>query len=88
MPERIADAMRRGAMCNGSIDFLGLDWFDLAHRHLDDLRQEFGIVPKRAGIRSPGPFEPGGMTSSQWEAGHAVAHGMGVDYQPWGASPG
>lgn len=87
MPERLADAMRRGALCHGSIDFLGLDWFEFAHRQLDDLREEFGIVTKRSGIRSPGPFDPGGMTSSQWESGHAVARDQGTEYQPWGASP-
>ncbi len=87
MPERIADAMRRGALCKGSIDFLGLDWFDFAPRQLDDLREEFGIVPKRSGIRSAGPFDPGGMTSSQWERGHAAARRQAAEYQSWGASP-
>lgn len=87
MPERIADGMRRGALCRGSIDFLGLDWFELAHRQLDDLRAEFGVVPKRTGLRSPGPFDPGGMTPSQWDAGHALAQDLGADYESWGASP-
>ena len=87
MPERIADAMRRGALCRGSIDFLRLDWFELAHRQLADLREEFGIVPKRSDIRSPGPFNPGGMTSSQWDGGHAAARHLGKEYQSWGASP-
>src|SRR5262249_20539615 len=27
MAERVADAMRRGALCQGSIDFLRTDWF-------------------------------------------------------------
>jgi hypothetical protein len=87
MPERIADAMRRGACCNGSIDFLGLDWFDLADRQLDDLRVEFGIGRKRVGLHSPGPFEPGGLTASQWSAGHDAATARGEAYASWGATP-
>ncbi len=87
MPERIGDAMRRGALCRGSIDFLGLDWFELAHRELGELRAEFGIVPKRDGIGSPGPFDPGGITSSQWESGHARARQLGIPYEAWGAAP-
>jgi hypothetical protein len=88
MPERIADAMLRGARCKGSVDFLGLDWFSFAHRQLDDLRGEFGITPQRSGIHSTGPFDPGGMTASQWQGGHAAAQNRGVEYQSWGATPG
>ncbi len=86
MPERVADAMRRGALCDGSIDYLALDWFELAHRPVDDLREEFGIVPKRAGLHSPGPFDPGGMTTFQLDAGRAAAAARGVEYQSWGAT--
>ena len=87
MPERLADAMRRGAECTGSIDFLGLDWFELADRPIEDVRAEFGIGPKRAGLRSPGPFEPGGMTSYQLEAGRAAAAARGETHETWGAAP-
>ncbi len=79
--------MRRGALCNGSIDYLGLDWFELADRRMDDLRDEFGIVPKREGLRSPGPFQPGGMTAFQLEAGRAAATERGTAYESWGAEP-
>ncbi len=87
MPERVADAMRRGALCTGSIDYLGLDWFELADRQMDDLRDEFGIVAKREGLRSPGPFQPGGMTAFQLEAGRAAADERGDAYESWGAEP-
>jgi hypothetical protein len=87
MPERVADAMRRGAQCHGSIDFLGLDWFELASHPLEELRHEFGIGPKSTDIVSPGPFEPGGMTAFQLDAGRAAAAEDGRRYESWGATP-
>jgi PAS domain-containing protein len=87
MPERVADAMRRGALCRGSIDFLALDWFELAERPLGDVRDEFGIVAKSDQVASPGPFELGGMTSFQVDSGRAAAATRGVAYETWGAGP-
>jgi hypothetical protein len=87
MPERVGDAMRRGAVCRGSIDFLALDWFELAERPLADVRDEFGIVEKSEHIDSPGPFDPGGMTEYQLASGLAAAAARGVAYDAWGASP-
>ena len=87
MPERVADAMRRGALVHGSVDFLALDWFELATRPLDDLRREFGIVAKSPAISSPGPFERGGINEYQLDQGRAQAEARGTSYETWGASP-
>jgi hypothetical protein len=86
MPERLADAMRRGALCNGSIDFLAVDWFELAQLPLDQVRRDFGIVAKSPSIVSPGQFEKGGMTTYQLDAGKAYAESRRVPYESWGAS--
>lgn len=85
MPERLADAMVRGARCTGSVDFLGQDWFALADQQIHDLRTHFGIGAKRAAIVSPGPFEPGGITPFQLGSGRAAA-AAGTPYETWGAS--
>jgi hypothetical protein len=86
MPERLADGMRRGALCTGSIDFLAVDWFAIADHRLADVRDEFGVVPKAVGLSSPGPFGAGGMTTYQVAAGQADAQRRGVSYESWGAS--
>ncbi len=86
---RLGDAMRRGALCTGSIDFLRIDWFELAHLPVDDVRRHFGVVPKAAGAveqGSVGPWEPGGISPFQWEAGQALAAGSGRPYDSFGAS--
>ena len=85
MPERLADAMVRGARCSGSVDFLGQDWFALADQQIHDLRAHFGIGKKRTDIVSPGPFEPGGITTFQRESGHAASVAVGTSYETWGA---
>jgi hypothetical protein len=57
---RIADAMRRGALCtdhetgSDSIDYLRLDWFELAPLPLDDVRHRFGLTPKSAAAEAAG----------------------------------
>jgi hypothetical protein len=66
----------------------GIDWFELAPRQLDDLRDDLGVVPKRNGIGSPGPFDPGGMTASQRKGGHAAAERAHREYRSWGVSTG
>ena len=86
MPERLADAMLRGARCEGSIDFLALDWFTLASRSLGGLRSEFGITPKSPHVDSPGPFETGGINEFQLAAGRALADRQGRPYESWGAA--
>ena len=88
MPERLADAFRRGAMCTGSIDFLALDYFAMADRPIADIRREFNITPKSQVARaagSVGPFEPGGISESQLEAGRRLAESRGHAYDAHGA---
>jgi hypothetical protein len=95
MAVRVADAMRRGALCHDvvsgsdSIDFLKVDWFELAPMDLDDVRARFSLAPKsdaalRAG--SVGPRQPGGISPFQLEAGRAAARRAGRTYDAFGAS--
>ncbi len=86
---RLADAMRRGALCTGSVDFLRTDWFSLAHLPVAEARAHFGVVAKDPGAvahGSVGPWEPGGISPYQWEAGHALAERQGRPYDAYGAS--
>lgn len=95
MAQRLADALRRGALSHGldnqpDVDFLALDWFTLADQPLPDLRARFGIVPKsdkaiRAG--SVGPWQPGGISLFQHEAGRHAAAANGRSYRAYGATP-
>jgi len=85
---RLADAMRRGALCNGSVDFLRTDWFSLADRPVEDVRDHFGVVAKDPGAiahGSVGPWEPGGISRFQWEAGQALARRESRAYDAFGA---
>lgn len=89
--ERIADAMRRGALVDGSIDFLGLDWFELASLPVEEVRARFHIVakaPSAIGAGSVGPWEPGGISQFQLAQGQAQAAQRGDAYDPFGASVG
>jgi hypothetical protein len=91
MAVRVADAMRRGALCTGSIDFLRTDWFALADRTVDEVRNHFGVVPKSPAATSAGsvgPWSPGGISPFQVEAGRALAARNGRDYRPYGARSG
>jgi hypothetical protein len=86
---RLADAMRRGARCTGSIDFLRLDWFGVADLPVEDVRERLGVVDKAPGAvehGSVGPWEPGGISRFQWEAGQALAAKLGHRYDAFGAS--
>ena len=91
MAERVADALRRGALCPGSHDFLRTDWFELADLPVDEVRRRLGIPPKAAvavGAGSIGPWEPGGLTPFQEAAGRALARDEGRPYDGFGASAG
>ncbi|MEQ8718109.1 MAG: hypothetical protein RIE08_10935 [Acidimicrobiales bacterium] len=88
MPERLADAFRRGALGRGSVDYIALDYFSMAHRPLDDVRRDFGITAKSdaaVAAGSRGPFEPGGISEAQIEAGRRMAETLGRPYDAQGA---
>jgi hypothetical protein len=86
---RLADAMRRGARCTGSIDFLRIDWFAHAPLSVEEVRRQFGVLPKSSEAidqGSVGPWEPGGISPFQWQAGQALARSLGRGYDSFGAS--
>lgn len=89
MAARVADAMRRGARCEGSIDFLRVDWFAIAALDVDAARAHFGVTPKSPSAitaGSVGPWEPGGISEFQAAAGRALAAAEGGPYDAFGAS--
>ncbi len=86
---RIADAMRRGALCRdsvlgtNSIDYLHLDWFALADLPVAEARRRFGVVdksPDAVAAGSVGPWEPGGISPFQRNAGRQLAEREGRPY--------
>lgn len=84
MAVRLADAMRRGALCEGSTDFMALDWFELADRPVRVLRDELALPPKAetaVGAGSVGPWDAGGISPYQLAAGRRLAEAQGLDYQ-------
>ena len=92
---RLADAMRRGALCrdrdmaNDSIDYLRLDWFTLAALPLDEIRNRFSLQPKSPATiaaGSVGPSEPGGISPFQLAAGQVLAQRLGRAYKTYGAT--
>lgn len=94
MAVRLADALRRGALCHDdetgsdSIDFLQMDWFAVADESCDDLRARFHLVPKSPGAvdaKSFGPWEPGGISPFQMKSGRALAEARGRPYNSHGA---
>jgi hypothetical protein len=94
MATRLADGMRRGAWCSDkaggtdSIDFLRIDWFGLAHLPVSEVRERFCLRDKsQAAVAagSVGPWEPGGISPFQIEAGRAAAARDGRPYDPFGA---
>jgi hypothetical protein len=90
MAVRVADAMARGARCDGSVDFMGIDWFTLTDEPVDEVRRHFGIRPKSDEARaagSVGPWEPGGISPFQYEAGRKRAEQEGRPYDGFGAQP-
>jgi len=90
MGTRVADAMRRGARCSGSVDFLRTDWFELAALDVEEARRHFGLLAKSAPAQaagSVGPWEPGGISAFQSRTGHQQAEHDGVAYDDFGARP-
>jgi hypothetical protein len=87
MASRLADAMRRGAACGK--DLLAIDWFELADRPVNEARIKLGVAEKdseavRAGSR--GPWEPGGISPFQFNAGRSLADAQGRPYDAYGAA--
>ena len=90
MTVRLGDAMRRGALCRGSTDFLAMDWFAVAERPIDVLRAEVGLPLKADGAQdagSVGPWQRGGISPFQHRAGQAKAERDGREYSSFGAEP-
>ena len=88
---RVADAMRRGALVSGSVDFMAVDWFEIADLSTDEARRRFGVVEKpqlALDAGSVGPWQPGGITEIQWNAGHELAATEGRAHDSFGASVG
>jgi hypothetical protein len=90
MAPRVADALRRGAQCPGSNDFLRVDWFALADLPADEVRRRFEVPAKSSAALdagSVGPWEPGGISPFQVAAGSALAMREARPYDSHGASP-
>jgi hypothetical protein len=93
MAVRLADAMRRGALCGahaGGPDLLGRDWFADADRLVDDVRVELGVVEKSENAVAAGSvsaWEPGGISPYQYECGKRAAEAAGRRYESFGATP-
>ena len=93
MATRLADAMRRGALsaaANHSIDFLSVDWFDHAELTVEEARDRLGIVAKAPHAIEAGsvtPWEPGGISEYQYNAGRHRAEATGRPYDSYGGTP-
>ena len=93
MAVRLADAMRRGALSRTAvthdIDFLAIDWFDLAELPLDDTRGLFRIIPKSPASLAAGSvdgFSAGGISEFQDVHGREVAAAAGLADDSFGAT--
>jgi hypothetical protein len=90
MPARVADAMRRGSLCRESVDYLRTDWFELAGLSVGEAREHFGVPaksPTAVAVGSVGPWEPGGISEFQFDAGRARAVLSGLPFEAFGAQP-
>jgi hypothetical protein len=95
MAFRLADAMRRGALCadrvtgSSSIDYLRVDWFELAALPVADVRARFTVTPKSEealAAGSVGPWQPGGISPFQERCGRELAQREGRPYEAYGTS--
>ena len=94
MTSRIGDAMRRGALSHGltdqpDVDFMAVDWFEIADTDVEELRARFGIQPKSdaaLAAGSVGPWQPGGISEAQWQMGTEAASLRGEPYDSFGAT--
>jgi hypothetical protein len=89
MAARVADGMRRGALCLGSVDFLTTDWFALADLSVEEAREHFGVLaksPAAIDAGSVGPWELGGISAFQERTGRELAASQQRPYEAFGAS--
>ena len=94
---RLADAMRRGALCrdtatgHDSVDYLRVDWFavaPLAARTMPGIGSPSSRNrPRRSRAGSVGPWEPGGISPFQINAGRELANRLERPYESYGATP-
>jgi hypothetical protein len=68
MPERVADAIRRGRECNRDVMY-GIDYFKYKDMDIENVRIKLGIVPKDNSIDSPGVWDALGITDYQRSIG-------------------
>ena len=68
MPERVADAIRRGRICNQDVMY-GIDYFAYKDLPIDEVRSKLNIVKKAQDLDSPGVWHPNGITSYQRDHG-------------------
>jgi hypothetical protein len=100
MAVRLADATYRGAMLathlnergrgSKATDLLATDWFAVADRQLDDLREEYGLLPRSEAAIAAGsktPWEKGGISPFQYAHGRDAAHAEEHEYDSFGAEP-
>jgi hypothetical protein len=90
MATRVGDALSRGARCTGSNDFMAMDWFELAHLPVGEVRERFGVGKKSLAALtagSVGPWQTGGISPFQIQAGQHAAAQLGQTYDSFGATP-
>lgn len=83
MATRFADALRRAALCSGSNDFMATDWFAIADKPVAVLRKELLLPAKSDEARaagSVGPWDAGGISPFQLNAGRKLAEAEGREY--------
>src|SRR4051794_27804158 len=100
MAVRLADATYRGAMLathlnetgrgSKATDLLATDWFAHANRQLEEVRADYGLLPRSAAAIAAGSrtaWEPGGISPFQYKHGRDVAHAEEHEYDSYGAEP-
>jgi hypothetical protein len=83
MATRFGDALRRAALCSGSNDFMATDWFAIADKPVTVLRKELVLPPKSGeavAAGSVGPWDTGGISPFQLNAGRKLAEAEGREY--------
>jgi hypothetical protein len=100
MAVRLADATYRGAMLATHLnetgrgpkatDLLATDWFAHADRPIEEVRAEYGLLPRSEAAIAAGSrtaWEPGGISPFQYAHGRDVAHSEEHEYDSYGAEP-